>query len=173
MIANPQLKAFRYDPYEKKLTEETYSHAKMRSIRHQAVKQAECAERFGVILGTLGRQGSPKILSRVLNALKEAGKSFFVVLLSELSPGKISNMEQSGVQAWIQIACPRLSIDWGTGFGKMPLLTSYEAFVALGRTEWRDIYPMDFYAKDGGEWSNYYKEGSNKKDARKCCGAAT
>ena len=36
-----------------------------------------------------------------------------------------------GVDAWIQIACPRLSIDWGEGFQK-PTLTPYEALIALG-----------------------------------------
>ena len=44
-----------------------------------------------------------------------------------------------------QIACPRLSTDWGTAF-KKPLLTPYEASVALASTEWRESYPMDFYA---------------------------
>ena len=34
------------------------------------------------------------------------------------------------VEAWIQVACPRLSIDWGYAFEK-PLLSPYEAAVAL------------------------------------------
>ncbi len=51
------------------------------------------------------------------------------VLLSEVAPWKLALME--GVDAWIQIACPRLSIDWGEGFQK-PTLTPYEALIALG-----------------------------------------
>lgn len=163
MIANPDLRAYRYDPYEKVLSEERYHHSEMRAMRHAAVEQARSAMRFGVILGTLGRQGSPKILKRVLDALREAGRSYFIVLLSEITPGKIAKMEETGVQAWVQIACPRLSIDWGTGYGVRPLLTTYEAFVAVGKTEWREVYPMDFYAKDGGEWTNYWKVGKDKK----------
>lgn len=60
---------------------------------------------------------------------------------------------------WIQIACPRLSIDWGYAFSK-PLLNPYEAEVTLkGQAQWKtDSYPMDYYAKDGGPWSNYFKE---------------
>lgn len=50
------------------------------------------------------------------------------VLLSEVAPWKLQLME--GVDAWVQIACPRLSIDWGEGFTK-PTLTPYEALVAL------------------------------------------
>lgn len=51
------------------------------------------------------------------------------VLLSEVSPPKLQQMGQ--IDAWIQIACPRLSIDWGEGFSK-PTLTPYEALIALG-----------------------------------------
>ena len=50
------------------------------------------------------------------------------VLLSEVAPWKLALME--GVDAWVQIACPRLSIDWGEGFQK-PTLTPYEALIAL------------------------------------------
>jgi hypothetical protein len=55
--------------------------------------------------------------------------------------------------SWIQIACPRLSIDWGYAFPK-PLLTPYEASVVFGNAEWQSIYPMDFYANDSmGPWT--------------------
>jgi hypothetical protein len=62
------------------------------------------------------------------------------------------------VAAWVQVACPRLSIDWAAGAtGAAPLLTPYEAFVALGATAWRaGRYPMDFYARGSGPWTNYY-----------------
>lgn len=58
-----------------------------------------------------------------------------------------------GIDCWIQIACPRLSIDWGSGYSR-PLLTCYEAFVALGEAEWTEQYPMDWYSAEGGPWSN-------------------
>jgi len=38
----------------------------------------------------------------------------------------------------VQVACPRLSIDWGTAFAK-PLLTPYEALVCLGETPWKEV----------------------------------
>ena len=73
--------------------------------------------------------------------------------------------------AWVQIACPRLSIDWGRAFERAPLLNPYEAHVALGKITFKDTYPMDFYAKDSGPWTNYYVEEKKKeiiiKDARK------
>lgn len=60
------------------------------------------------------------------------------------------------MDAWIQVACPRLSIDWGYAFTK-PLLSPYEAEVCLERAVWQDgQYPMDFYAKGSGPWTNYH-----------------
>jgi len=78
MIANPRVPAFRYDPYSKKLTRERYNHIEMQTVRDNAVQTArkslavlsqnrsstveEGTPLWGVILGTLGRQGSFKQL---------------------------------------------------------------------------------------------------------------
>ena len=64
MIANPKLKAYRYDPYSKILTVEGYAFEKMKGLRVEAIRKARKAKVFGVILGTLGRQGNPRILRR-------------------------------------------------------------------------------------------------------------
>lgn len=39
-----------------------------------------------------------------------------------------------------------------------PLLSPYEADVALEETAWRDVYPMDFYAKGSGAWTNMHEK---------------
>lgn len=80
MIANPSVPAFRYDPYPKKLTRERYNHREMRTARSDAVVAARKsigdiahkasavdtsageAPAWGVVLGTLGRQGNLKQL---------------------------------------------------------------------------------------------------------------
>lgn len=54
--------ACRYDPYSKVFSREYYDHEAMRAIRLQAIDKARLAQRWGLILGTLGRQGSPKVL---------------------------------------------------------------------------------------------------------------
>ncbi|MCJ1230500.1 Diphthamide biosynthesis protein 1 [Toensbergia leucococca] len=151
MIHNPSLPAYRYDPYSRKLTRETYDHNEMHDLRRQAINTAKTAKKWGLILGSLGRQGNPHSMTLIENSLNEQGKPFINLLLSEIFPGKLAMMDD--IDCWVQIACPRLSIDWGYAFPK-PLLTPYEALVALGdRQEWEKgnggVYPMDFYAKDG------------------------
>lgn len=57
------------------------------------------------------------------------GKEVVTILLSEISPQKLALMEDVG--AWIQIACPWLSIDWGLAFLQISNPSPYEAAVAL------------------------------------------
>jgi len=156
MIANPNLKAFKYDPYSKEFTREYYEHEKMLAMRRKAVEQAQKATKFGLILGTLGRQGNMTVLNNLAKKLKDAHKDYVVVLLSEIFPGKLQLFPD--VDCWVQVACPRLSIDWGAQFPK-PLLTPYEMAVALNSIEWKTLYPMDYYAYDSlGPWTNNHAE---------------
>ncbi|KAF5175052.1 2-(3-amino-3-carboxypropyl)histidine synthase subunit, partial [Thalictrum thalictroides] len=188
MIANPGIMAFRYDPYIGVLFLEEYDHEGMKQMRKNAIIKAREASSWGIILGTLGRQGNPRILDRLQSKMREKGFAWTTILMSEISPTRIALFGDS-VDAWIQIACPRLSIDWGEGFEK-PLLTPFEAEIALGFIPgwWEKLatnsncvssngcgsksccssnqpkisvtdYPMDYYAQNGGEWNQTY---SNK-----------
>jgi 2-(3-amino-3-carboxypropyl)histidine synthase len=171
MIANPTVPAFRYDPYTKKLTRERYAHKEMREIRGEAIGTAKrsidafsnsngVVEKrrdgmelpvWGVVLGTLGRQGSFKQLQvylpiRALNyavsnlasqAITTQLQSsptpipYIPILLSELSPAKLS-LFNPHISTFVQTSCPRLSIDWGYAFDK-PLLSVYECAVTVGK----------------------------------------
>ncbi|TFK00378.1 caspase-7-like [Platysternon megacephalum] len=151
MIANPGVPAYRYDPYSKVFSREHYAHERMQHARQEAIRTAARARSWGLILGTLGRQGSTSILQHLEGRLQALGLPFVRVLLSEIFPSKLQLFPD--VDAWVQVACPRLSIDWGGAFSK-PLLTPYEAAVALKEIEWQQTYPMDFYAGQSlGPWT--------------------
>jgi 2-(3-amino-3-carboxypropyl)histidine synthase len=95
--------------------------------------------------------------------LKARGKEYIIVLLSEIFPAKLTRFKDVG--AWIQIACPRLSIDWGYAFSA-PLLSPFEAAVVLGEKMWieKDDYPMDFYANNsGGKYTPNHGRGLRKQ----------
>ncbi|KAF9490556.1 diphthamide synthesis protein [Pleurotus eryngii] len=177
MIANPTVPAFRYDPYSKKLTRERYDHKYMQNTRNDAVVTAKSSiqrlthppdenddqtypSMWGVMLGTLGRQGNFRQLQAITRQL-EASQTpipYVPILLSELSPAKLALFNPC-ISTFVQTSCPRLSIDWGYAFDK-PLLSPYETAVAVGhRQSWVDetsseeteggsskgTYPMDFY----------------------------
>ena len=187
LISSPSLRAhtYRYDPYARKLTHESFAHEEMHSLRSQAIRTAKRTlnasahpRTWGLILGTLGRQGNPHTLSLLMAHLTTLGIPYITLLLSEISPQKLALMEND-VAVWVQVACPRLSIDWGYAFSR-PLLSPYEALVAVDvkAGDWRNegdagkdamnedglvaeavlqkkadndvvVYPMNFYAKEG------------------------
>lgn len=157
MIANPAIPAYRYDSFTKHVFQEQYDHALMVSTRQKMIETARTACHFGVILGTLGRQGNPNVLSDLLAKLHAAGRTTLVVLMSEVRPEKLAQFRD--IEVWVQTSCPRLSIDWGYTFG-VPVLTPYELNVMLKEAEGFEVgtYPMDFYATGdaalrGGNWT--------------------
>ncbi|KAH8049649.1 hypothetical protein JL720_15556 [Aureococcus anophagefferens] len=90
MIHNPDIPAFRYDPYGKVLTRERYDVPRMRRLREAAVRDARAATRVGLVLGALGRQGSPDVLRRVKALLVARGISHFCLVLSEITADKLA-----------------------------------------------------------------------------------
>lgn len=148
MIHNPEIPAFRYDPYSRKFTREYYDQKQLLEVREDAVRIASKSEKIGLILGALGRQGNPITLDNLEKKFSAHGKKVVKIILSEIFPQKLSMFDD--IDAFVQVACPRLSIDWGYAFNK-PLLTPYEAMVMLDNdTKWNEnYYPMDYYAKEG------------------------
>lgn len=130
MIANPGVRTFRFDPFLGVLVLEEYDHEGMKRVRKDMIFKARDAKTWGVILGTLGRQGSTRVLDRIVDKMEEKGLDYTVVMMSEISPARVELFGDS-VDAWVQIACPRLSIDWGEGF-RRPVLTTFEFDVAMG-----------------------------------------
>ena len=153
MIRNHHVPAFRYDPYSKRLTREAYDTRQLHRLRRRAVAAAANASRVGLVLGALGRQGSPAILRRVRSLLTQRGIAHFCLILTEVTPDTLKRFD-AHVDAWVQVACPRLSVDWGHHFSK-PTLSPYEAHVAWGSEAWDDgHYPMDYYARSEKPWTN-------------------
>ncbi|OMH81428.1 Diphthamide biosynthesis protein 1 [Zancudomyces culisetae] len=158
LIHNPEIKhVYGYDPYKKKMTIEGYDHEEMHKMRLQAIEQCkQNVKTVGLILGTLGRQGSNKVMEELINKAKARGINYVVVLTSEITVQKLKEFDDV-VDFWVQVACPRLSIDWGYAFSK-PLLNSYEAAVVLKSIEWQSIYPMDYYSNQSlGNWTPNFK----------------
>jgi len=204
MIANPHIPAYRYDPYSKKLTREGYEHDEMLKLRGEAIASARKALpsttttatesntsftstsmscNWGVVLGTLGRQGSLSVLKTITSSLPSLNT--VPILLSELSPAKLAILAPY-ISTFVQTSCPRLSIDWGYAFPR-PLLSTYEASVALGKIQSRWIqregvekgntmqakgeqhdYPMDFYADMSlGAWTPRWHVGQKELERKR------
>lgn len=171
-ISNPQIPCFhRYDPYSKKLTREYYEFEKMLSQRREAVTTAKESisngGTIGFLISSLGRQGSPRVFHRLRQKISHSNPDCFCinVIVPEILPNLL-NAFRGSVDVWVQVACPRLSIDWGDGFVSKPLLTPYELNVALNLVPEAasfvstQSYPMDFYAwASNGDWTPSHRCG--------------
>lgn len=152
MIHNPDFLFYRYNPFDKIITEEKYDYKLFYDIRKNEIKKCVNCKSIGIILSTLGRQGNVNILTNIINIMKKKNISFFILLLSEIFNEKLQLFQN--VDLFIQIGCPRLSIDWGN-YNLKPLLNTYEAYVLLNSVPYKDIYPMDYYSHKGNIWTNY------------------
>lgn len=116
MISNPSLEAYKYDPYEKKFTRELYDHVEMRRNRKKAIDASRGATKFGLILGTLGRQGSTKVMEHLQKRLKQHNRKAVIILLSEIFPTKLELFKD--VDAFVQVSVTFYYIlGNGHGFG--------------------------------------------------------
>jgi 2-(3-amino-3-carboxypropyl)histidine synthase len=74
-------------------------------VRRQAIERAHKATRWGLVLGTLGRQGNPELAGKLEALLEAKSLEYSVVLMSEVTPESLKLMPD--IEAWIQVACPR------------------------------------------------------------------
>lgn len=110
---------------------------KQRAISIQKLKDAQ---NIGIITETkLGQKfNSPKIL---LEKIKQRGKNVIVITMNEFSPDKLMNFYS--IDAFIELACPRIAIDDFAKYPK-PLLTLNEALVAFGIKTWDELLEKGF-----------------------------
>ena len=156
MIQNPFLSFYQYNPFNHYLTYEKYDNELMLKMRYEQIEKFKKAKYIGVIFGTLGRQGNPVILKRLCKLLDKNNKKYIIIILNEVTEQKILNYTKC--DCFIQLVCPRLSIDWPDQFSK-PMLTPYEVYLSFGETEIKEqIYEMNNYANQTGEWGHFFKE---------------
>lgn len=197
MIQNPNKVFYLYEPFSKKITKETYNHNLLHEMRKSSIINSykinenggssliEGVIIVGIFFSALGRQGSFAILERLEKLINKYNREtnykvkMFAcsIFASDLSTECINNNILEGVDYSIQLACPRLSTDWGIYYSK-PILNSYEAFVLLGNLSnnnsqffidmennldtsyseysYLQTYPMNYWASKGEIWCNYY-----------------
>ncbi|ELA41948.1 diphthamide biosynthesis enzyme Dph1/Dph2 domain-containing protein [Vittaforma corneae ATCC 50505] len=148
MIRNPALNFYKYCPFTRKLSQEFYDYEKMKVFREREIKRAFEGRSFGVILGSLGRQGNKHVFRNVAKRIESFGKyKIYKIVLDEINQDLLDNFDF--VDAFVQVSCPRLSIDWGVCYRK-PLLSPFEVFYEGGE------YQMDYYSREGyAPWKNY------------------
>ena len=157
MLANPHTPTFQYDPFTKHFSREEHDCQAIAQRRRAAILAARAARTVGIAFSTLGRQASKTTLALIERLVAAAGKESMVVLMDDLSPQALARYR--GIDVWVQMACPRLSLDWSTEGYTTPLLTTHEAVVAFSPAErGTDVdyfIPMDNWALGDSHYRQY------------------
>lgn len=124
------------DPYEKRAFTVEDETKKILKKRWANISETRKAENVGIIIGLKAGQKRLDQALKVKKLVEEAGKKATVFALTEVTPEAL--MQFPTIDAFVNTACPRLSLDDAKKFYK-PLITPNEALVALGKRQWEEL----------------------------------
>ncbi len=114
------------DPYFNEVREVTEFAQKLKKKATLAIYKAAEAKSFGVIVGLKEGQLSKVFALKIKRELEKEGKQVQLFALTDITNERLKNLR--GIDAFIQVACPRISTD--NQFDK-PLLSTPQANALL------------------------------------------
>lgn len=124
------------DPYLKQAYQLKDEVNRILRQRWASISKARKAENFGILIGLKVGQRRFKKALEIKKKLEETDKKAFLVALREITPERL--MQFPSIDAYVNTACPRLSLDDAPRF-KKPLLTPRELQVMLGELSWEEV----------------------------------
>jgi len=124
------------DPYEKRAYSVDREAEKIVKQRWASVEEAKKAKAFAVLVGLKPGQKRLEEALNVKQKLEEDGKAACLFAVKEITPEVL--MEFPTVEAYVNTACPRVSLDDASKFPK-PVLTISEALMVVGELSWEEL----------------------------------
>jgi 2-(3-amino-3-carboxypropyl)histidine synthase len=134
------------DPYLKEAYSIDHEIKRVLMQRWASINKARNAKTFGVIIGLKVGQKKLKKALEVKKKLEETGKKALLLALREITPEKL--MQFPSFEAYVNTACPRLSLDDAPRFPK-PLLTPKELQVLLREISWEELCRKGWFENEG------------------------
>lgn len=132
------------DPYEKR----AYSiHGEVQRILKQrwaSISEAKKAERFGVLIGLKSGQKRVEEAMEAKEKLEKSGRKATLLALREVTPEAL--MQFPLIEAFVNTACPRVSLDDASRFPK-PVLTFEELLVMVGEVSWEELCGKGWFGR--------------------------
>lgn len=130
------------DPYEKRAYSVDKEAEKIIKQRWASIEEAKTAKTFAVLVGLKPGQKKLEEALEVKKKLEESGKTACLFVAKEVTPEVL--MEFPTVEAYVNTACPRVSLDDASKFQK-PVLTVNEALVVVGELSWEELCRKDLF----------------------------
>jgi 2-(3-amino-3-carboxypropyl)histidine synthase len=124
------------DPYEKRAYVIDDEVKKILKKRWASIEEAKKGKKFAVLIGLKPGQKRFEKAVNIKEKLEKNGKTVFLFAAREITPEIF--MEFPSIEAYVNTACPRLSLDDAVRF-KKPLLTVNEALVVVNELSWEKL----------------------------------
>jgi 2-(3-amino-3-carboxypropyl)histidine synthase len=124
------------DPYEKRVFSVDEEARKILRQRWASIEEAKKAKTFAVLVGLKPGQKRLEEALSIKEKLEKSGKKAHLFAIKSITPEALMNFPT--VDAYVNTACPRLSLDDASKFRK-PVLTMNETFVIVGKLSWEKL----------------------------------
>ena len=129
------------DPFEKRAYFMGDEAERVVKQRWACVQEAQKAKIFAVLVGLKPGQKKLEEALAILEKLEKSGRDAYLFAVREITSETIMNFPT--VDAYVNTACPRVSLDFPDKFSK-PMLTLNEALVVVGELSWKDLCKKGF-----------------------------
>jgi 2-(3-amino-3-carboxypropyl)histidine synthase len=124
------------DPYDNRAHSITDQAQRIIKQRYAGIQEAQNAKSIGILVGLKPGQKHLDQALRVKKSAEMTGRAAFLLAGREITPESL--MEFPSIDAYVNTACPRISLDAPSKFQK-PMLTVNEFMVVCGEVSWTDM----------------------------------
>jgi 2-(3-amino-3-carboxypropyl)histidine synthase len=124
------------DPYNNRAFSIDDKVQKIIKQRWVNIEEAQRAKNFGVLIGLKPGQKKIDQALRIKDLAEKHGKAVFLLAAKEITPETL--LEFPSIDAYVNTACPRISLDAPSKFSK-PVLTVNEFMVVVGESSWENM----------------------------------
>jgi 2-(3-amino-3-carboxypropyl)histidine synthase len=124
------------DPYDNRAFSVDGEAQKLLKMHWACIEQAKDAKTYGVIIGLKPGQKRIDEALKVKALIEKQGKTAYLMAIREVTPESL--LEFPTIDAYVNTACPRISLDAPGKFSK-PILTINEFMVASGEASWESM----------------------------------
>lgn len=124
------------DPYDNRAYSIDEEAQKLLKAHWACIEQAQHAKAFGVLVGLKPGQKRLDEALKIKALVEKHGKTAYLLAIREVTPEAL--LEFPTIDAYVNTACPRISLDAPGKFSK-PVLTINEFMVASGESSWESM----------------------------------
>ena len=124
------------DPYDNRAYPINTEANKIIRQRFASIQEAKSAKKFGVFVGLKPGQKHLESAIKIKELAEKKGKTALLFAAREITPETL--LEFPSIDAYVNTACPRVSLEATGKFGK-PVLTVNEFMVVCGEVSWENM----------------------------------